>query len=132
MEIIEHPAEVRLRLRAPSLGGLAAIGGRALAGLELGRDPGAAQGAWREVAVEGRDREAVLVNWLNELIGLAETERWVAAEFVVIQAADTMLRMRARGVTVDETPSNVKAATFYNLRIAEVPGGVEAEVVLDV
>jgi SHS2 domain-containing protein len=45
---------------------------------------------------------------------------------------ETELQLRARGVTVDTAPSQVKAATFHGLRIAAVPGGVEANVVLDV
>jgi SHS2 domain-containing protein len=132
VEIIEHPGEVRLRLRAPALGDLAAVAGRALAELELGRKPGQPGGAWRDVTVQGRDREALLVNWLNELIYLAEAERWVAVEFAVLRASDTELQMRVRGVAVDTAPSQVKAATFHGLRIAAVPGGVEADVVLDV
>ena len=67
---------------------------------------------------QGRDREAVLVHWLNELIFLAETERWVGVEFTVSRATETELRMRARGVAVDEAPARVKAATFHGLRIA--------------
>jgi SHS2 domain-containing protein len=132
VEIIEHPGEVRLRLRAPALGDLAAVAGRALAELELGRVPGRGAGAWRDVTVQGRDPEALLVNWLNELIYLGEAERWVAVEFAVARVTDTELQLRARGVTVDTAPSQVKAATFHGLRIAAVPGGVEADVVLDV
>ncbi len=131
-EIIEHTAEVRLRLRAATLGELAIVAGRALAELELGHSPGPARGPWREVVVSGRDREAALVHWLNELIYLAETERWVGVEFTVSRATETELRMRVRGVMVDEAPARVKAATFHGLQIAAVPDGVEADVVLDV
>jgi SHS2 domain-containing protein len=132
VELIEHPGEVRLRLRAASPGELAMVAGRALAELELGHAPGPAAGPWRDVAVSGRDRDAVLVHWLNELIYLAETERWVGVEFAVVRATETELRMRVRGVVVDEAPARVKAATFHGLRIAAVADGVEAEVVLDV
>lgn len=132
VEVIEHPGEVRLRLRAPTLGDLAIVAGLALAELELGRKPGQPEGAWRDVTVQGRDREALLVNWLNELIYLAEAQRWVAAEFAAVRATNTELHMRARGVAVDTAPSEVKAATFHGLGIAAVPGGVEADVVLDV
>jgi SHS2 domain-containing protein len=132
IERIEHPGEVRFRLRAASLGDLASMAGRALAELELGRLPGPARGPWRPLLVQGRDPEAVLVHWLNELIYLAEAERWVAAEFAVDAASNTELRMRARGVAVDEAPSRVKAATFHGLRIAPVTDGVEAQIVLDV
>jgi len=132
VKIIEHPGEVRLRLRAPALGDLAAVAGRALAELELGRVPGPGAGAWRDVTVQGQDPEALLVNWLNELIYLGETERWVAVEFTVDGMTETELRMRARGIPVDEAPSRVKAATFHGLRIASVADGIEADLVLDV
>lgn len=132
VEIVEHLGEIRLRLRAAGVGELVAVAGRALAELELGHAPEPSGGAWRDVTVQGRDREALLVNWLNELIYLAETERWVATEFATARVTDTELQMRARGVTVDTAPSQVKAATFHGLHIAAVTGGVEAEVVLDV
>jgi SHS2 domain-containing protein len=132
VELVEHPGEVRLRLRAATLGELAIVAGRALAELELGHPPGPAHGLWREVVVSGRDREAALVHWLNELIYLAETERWVGVEFTVSRATETELRMRVRGIAVDEAPARVKAATFHGLRIAAVTDGVEADLVLDV
>ena len=132
VELVEHPGEVRLRLRAASLGDLAGAAGRALAEVELGHPPGTARGAWREITVHGRDRDAVLVHWLNELIYLAETDRWVGVEFAADRATDTELRMRVRGMSVDEAPSRVKAATFHGLQITSVADGVEAEVVLDV
>jgi SHS2 domain-containing protein len=132
VQVIEHPGEVRLRLRAATPGDLALVAGRALAELELGRAPGPAEGVSREIVVQGRDREAVLVHWLNELIYLAEVDRWVGVEFTVQEATETELRVRARGITVDEAPSRVKAATFHGLRIASVTDGVEADVVLDV
>jgi len=132
VELVEHPGEVRLRLRAASLGDLAGVAGRALAEVELGHAPGPARGAWREITVHGRDSEAVLVHWLNELIYLAETERWMGAEFAADRATETELRMRVRGIPLDEAPSRVKAATFHGLRIAPVADGLEAELVLDV
>ena len=132
VEVIEHPGEVRLRLRASSLGELASTAGLALAELELGRTPGPAEGSWRPIVVQGRDGAAVLVHWLNELIYLAEADRWVASEFAVEAAAETELRMRARGVAVEEAPSRVKAATFHGLRIEPAADGLEADIVLDV
>lgn len=132
LEVLEHPGEVRLRLRAATPGDLAVVAGRALAELELGRAPGPAEGPWRQIVVQGRDREALLVHWLNELIYLAEADRWVAVEFAVEAATETELRLRAGGIVVDEAPSRVKAATFHGLRIAPVSDGVEADVVLDV
>ena len=131
-ELLDHTAEVRLRVRAPTFGDLAAEAGRALARIELGGDSAAATGPARDIDVQSTDRAALLVDWLNELIFLAETERWVPAEFEVAAATDTRLQMRARGVTLQQAPARVKAATFSGLEIRPVPGGLEATVVFDV
>ncbi len=131
-ELLDHTAEVKLRIRAPSFAELATEAGRAVARLELGRAAPAAEGAYRDVVVRSPDREALLVDWLNELIWLAETERWVATEFEVHAATDTMLQARVRGVTVDEAPARIKAATFHGLKVAPAADGLEAEVILDV
>jgi SHS2 domain-containing protein len=131
-EFLEHTAEVRIRVRAASFGELAAEAGRALARIELGSTPALPVGPWRLIEVPASDRGALLVDWLNELIFRAETERWVAVAFQVTGDAETGLRARARGVPLAEAPARVKAATFSGLEIRPVPGGLEAEVVLDV
>jgi SHS2 domain-containing protein len=131
-ELLAHTAEVRLRVRAPDFPALAAEAGRALAALELGGEPPPAAGDAREVVLRAADQGALLVDWLNELIYLAETERWVATEFLPQPGGALELRMRARGATVDIAPSRVKAATHHGLEVRTTPGGVEAEVVFDV
>jgi len=127
-EVLEHTAEVKLRVRGPSLGALAAEAGRALARIELGDAAPPASGGWRRVELKSRDRDALLVDWLNELIYLAEAERWVGVEFLVDSASDTALTMLARGVPVAEAPARVKAATFHGLHVADRPDGLEAEI----
>jgi len=131
-ELLSHTAEVKLRVRAPSLGELAAEAGRALGKLQLGATPPLASGPWRDLEIRAPDREALLVEWLNELIFLAETERWVGVEFQVRDADNVMLSMRGRGMVVDDPPSRVKAATFHGLKITVTPAGLEADVVFDV
>jgi SHS2 domain-containing protein len=128
---LEHTGEVRLQVRAASLAGLLAEAGRALAELQL---PGGGQpaAAWRPVEVRSTDRAALLVDWLNELIYRAEVNREVATEFAVEEAMETRLRARVRGVAVEQPPALVKAATLHRARVELIPGGVEAEVVLDV
>jgi SHS2 domain-containing protein len=131
-ELLSHTAEVKLRVRAPSFGDLASEAGRALGTLELGGGRSSELGPWRELEVHATDREALLVDWLNELIYRAETERWVPMELEARSATDTALAMRGRGVTAEETPARVKAATFHGLKITAVPGGLEADIVFDV
>ena len=131
-DVLEHTGEVRLALHAADWGELLAAAGRALAAVELGGAPAAVNGRVREFELRAGDREALLVDWLNELVFLAESERWVGADFEVLSATPTALRMRARGVEVDQAPARVKAATFHGLSVTDQADGVRAEVVLDV
>jgi SHS2 domain-containing protein len=131
-EVADHTSEVQVRLRAGRLADLLAEAGRALAGLQLRGLPLRAEGEWRPIEVTAPDRDRLLADWLNELIYLAESDRWVATEFDLVTAGPGALRGRARGVTLDRAPGLVKAATMHGLRVDEVPGGLSAEVILDV
>ncbi|HWB42737.1 MAG TPA: archease [Gemmatimonadales bacterium] len=131
-EVADHTAEVQVRLRAGSLADLLAEAGRALAGLQLRGLPLRAGGEWRPIEVTAPDRDRLLADWLNELIYLAESDRWVATEFDLATPGPGTLRGRARGVTLDRALGLVKAATMHGLRVDEIPGGLSAEVILDV
>jgi SHS2 domain-containing protein len=131
-EIVDHASEVRLRIRAPSLSELLAEAGRALAEVQLRYPAVAPTSQWRDIEVSAPDRAALLAEWLNELIFLGETEAWVPVQFEVERATDTSARVRASGMSLDRAPGLVKAATLHGLRVDEIAGGLEGEVVLDV
>ena len=114
---LEHTSEERLRVQAGTLAELLSESGRGLARLLIAGKPPRATGPWREIEVTSRDREALVVDWLNELIYLAETELWVATEFEMLDCCDTSVRARARGVQVEHAPSLVKAATHHGLQV---------------
>jgi protein archease len=129
---VDHTSEVQLQVGAESLGGLAAEAGRALGLLLLRGAAADVVGPVRELDVSSADREALLVNWLNEILFVAETELWVPIEFEIREASPTRLRAAARGVPVADAPSTVKAATFHGLAVEERQGGLQAEVIFDV
>ena len=129
---VDHTAEVQLRLQAGSLAGLLAEAGRALGALLLRGREASPSGEPRTIEVSSVDREALLVDWLNEIIFLAEVERWVAVDFDFSEASETHLKASARGVAVDDPPALVKAATFHGLAVEEREGGLQAEVIFDV
>lgn len=129
---VDHTSEIGLRVRAATFPEMLAEAGRGLARLLLRERPAEAAGEAREIEVSSHDREALLVDWLNELLFEAEVRLWVALEFEVLEASDTHIRARARGAQVELPPSIVKAATFHGLQVVETPEGFEAEVILDV
>ena len=157
----EHTGELRIRLWARSLAELFEEAARAL-GDAMGaarvadevdevdeaanaRDdaieeepekiapPGVAAGPSIErVSLEAYDREALLVDWLNELIFRAETGRKIFSEARIEQIDDRSLAAEITGRPAPLGRTFVKAATFHGLRIEEVPGGLSASVLLDI
>jgi SHS2 domain-containing protein len=131
-EIVDHASEVRLRIRAASMSELLAEAGRALAEVQLRESGGGPAPEWRDIEVSASDRAALLAEWLNELIFLGETEAWVPVQFQVARATETSAKVRASGISLERAPGLVKAATLHGLRVDEIPGGLEGEVILDV
>ena len=129
---VDHTSEIGLQVHAATFGELLAEAGRGLARLMLREAPAQAAGEAREIEVSAHDRESLLVDWLNEILFLAETGLWVPLEIEVLEASDTGLRARARGMDVEVSPSMVKAATFHGLAVVDTADGVSAEVILDV
>lgn len=88
--------------------------------------------AIEEIEVEGVDRESLLVNWLNEILHLEGTHQVACERFDFVELDNHHLRARIETRKCDRSHTHIKAVTFHNLRIREVSGGLEAEVVLDV
>ncbi|HSK75577.1 MAG TPA: archease [Thermoanaerobaculia bacterium] len=129
---VDHTSEVQLQVEAESLAGLAVEAGGALAALLLRGRPPEPAGEARRLEVDSADREALLVDWLNEVLFVSEVDLWVPVAFDVLEVSPTRLVVSARGVSVDDPPSNVKAATFHGLEVVEREGGLHAEVIFDV
>ena len=99
-EFIEHTGEMALRIRAPSFAALAAEAGRGLTGVLRQGGTVRRQGPSRSFEVKGSDRAALLVNWLNEIIYFAETERWVPTTVEAELTGETVLQLTTDGVTL--------------------------------
>ena len=127
-----HTSEIEVHIRAGCLADLLAEAGRALSEVQLAGANCVLGGPARSLQVSSSDRAGLLVDWLNELIFLADIDRWVAMDFSVDSITDTEIRARGSGVTLEWAPGRVKAATFRRIRVEDVPGGIEAEIILDV
>ncbi len=128
----EHVGEVQLRIEAPTLAELFTEAGRALAELLAGIPEPDAPRETADVTVEAPDREALLAEWLNELIFRSETRHCAFTDLRVTRVSDRELQARIAGVPIGNPRTAVKAATLHGLRIEEHPGGCTATVVLDV
>jgi len=85
----------------------------------------------RGVALEAPDRASLLVEWLQELIFLADTESFIAGRADDLRVADGSLNATLVGRRTAFEPL-VKAATYHGLSFEREGNKWQARVVLDV
>src|SRR5262245_15152830 len=118
----DHVGELELEIEAPSLAELYAEAGRALARITAGDGGALAEGDGQEgdaekVVVEASDPEALLAEWLNELIFLGETRRRAYVDVSIEDVGPLALTASVRGVPIEQVRTAVKAATMHGIRI---------------
>ena len=88
------------------------------------------------IQVNAPDRDALLVNWLNELIYRYEAKEILFHRFIINTLTDTELRATGYGEKIDlakhELKIQVKAATYHMLKIEQNKDGWKAQVIFDV
>jgi SHS2 domain-containing protein len=128
---VEHTADWAIRVRGdtlPELFSHAAIGMYSLMADLASVTPTAE----RAIKVKGVDTEALLVNWLNELIYHTEIDGEVFCEFHIESFAPTHLRAQARAGRGVKLKKQIKAVTFHNLQIIRAGNGYIVTLVFDV
>jgi len=128
---VEHTADWAISVRGTTLPELfvnAATGMYSLvADLTL-----VSQSVTYETAARGIDAEALLVNWLNELLYITERDGVVFNAFRIDGFEPTHLRAAAEAGRGVELKKQIKAVTFHNLQIVLTDDGYEATLVFDV
>jgi SHS2 domain-containing protein len=126
---VEHTAELEMEIEASTEEGVFVDALLALADL-LG-DGGRGAPVCREVAIGGRERAVLLVEWLDELVFIAETEDLVPENAVRIALSGDGLVATVR--CRRGSPRHlIKAATYHRVAFAPAGHGFRATVVLDV
>ena len=131
----EHQADLGLELHA--LDGPALFGEAACALAEtLFERPPTQDADVRELYGEAGDAGALLVDWLNDLLFLAETGFAFSGRIELSAWAETAYAAGVHGEALDparHVPRGlVKAATYHGLEVVQTKGGWRARVILDV
>jgi SHS2 domain-containing protein len=134
-EILEHTADVGVRAWGTTLAEAfeqAGWGVAEIAGIRRRELPGAVQN--RQVRASGSDPGSTLVEFLNELVLLHETEGVALTGLRVDQVTETGVTAEAEVIPLDAEPDGtaIKAATYHQLRVDDRPDGAEVRVYFDV
>ncbi len=131
----EHTADAILHVEAPSLEALFEAAARGLAAAIAGEAARRIEPRERvRVEVEARGVERQLVRFLNELLYLFDTQRFVVAG-ARVDLRDDAVEATLHGERVEQVEGDmqeVKAATYHGLEVQRTPDGRwTADVVLD-
>jgi len=89
----------------------------------------------REIDVQSTDQEALLVDWLNELLYLFDVEHIIFKRFEITALSQKKLKAKVYGEKIDtsrhQLKTAVKAATYHMLKI-EKNKGVRVQLILDI
>jgi SHS2 domain-containing protein len=129
-EMLEHTADMAIRVWGPDLPTLFTHAATAL--FEIMAEPPADDSVSQDVKVSSPDREALLVDWLNELIFMHEVDGETYDRFIIINISDTELQATVLGGKTSRKLKTVKATTYHDLYIHDTAEGVEAHLVFDV
>jgi SHS2 domain-containing protein len=119
--LLDHTADIAFEVEAATWPELLVAATRALGDVIL-RDDGRPATEERPVAVEGADREDVVVAWLGEALYLYERDGFLARDArVEADATSARGRLLGRVARPDAEPPDrvVKAVTYHDLRIEE-------------
>ena len=134
-EIFDHTADLGLRIRAPSRRELFIEAGRALFSLLVANLDQVRCTETRNLAIEGREDDYLLFDWLSELLYLFDAQHLVFSEFDV-ELEPAGIQAAVHGEPVDlarhKLEHDVKAITYHGLKVERTWEGWQAEVIVDI
>ena len=129
-ELLAHTADLAMRVNGRNPPDLFVNAARAM--FDVMTVPPEKITVERQIVLAAADSEALLVDWLNELNFLHETEGETYTRFVLDEFTSTHLSAQISGGPTVEKTLVIKAATYHELWIIPVDDGVEATIVFDI
>ncbi len=134
-EIFEHTADLGIRVRAATLEQLFVEAARGLFSTVVANPEQIQPLLTRQLSVAGNEYDYLLFDWLNELLYIFETERFLPAD-CQIRISDHGLTATCRGEPFDverhQPDHEVKAITYHGLKVEKTDDAWLAEVIVDI
>ncbi len=132
-ELIEHTADVRLKIEASTLEELFEI---ALSGMAEIIKKDVCQNECtiqKEINLNSIDPTALLVDFLSEVLSITHSEKIVFCKINFEELIDTKIRCIVFGAKVDGFDEDIKAVTFHEAEIKKTSkGNFETIIIFDI
>jgi SHS2 domain-containing protein len=130
-EFLDHPGDLKLRAWGSDLEALFAKAAEGMMTFLFGSGIASLQPYRTEtVEIAARDREALLVDWLSELLYRATSEYHAYVGFRMHELTEAKLKATVAAVAADAV-EDIKAVTHHELSIRACDDGWDATIVLD-
>jgi len=134
-EVLEHTADIGIRVKSVSLEGLFKNAGLALTELSAEKQKTQFPEKHKFVITQKAENvEELFINWLNELLSLSSAEALIFEDIKINQINEQFVDAIATGTDSRDYQTNVeiKAATYHQLKVQKTGSRWEAEVIFDV
>ena len=132
-EEISHTADIKIRVRAPTLEGLFSETFKALMQIMYGTNR--AGGVIRDIRVESSDNESLITDFLSEVLFVSEVENLVFSD-ASVRINGLCLTAELRGEPFDPVRhsggSEVKGISYSGLAITHDANGYMLDIIFDV
>jgi len=88
----------------------------------------------KEIEAAGKNLEELMINWLQGIIAVVDTDEIFLSEFEVKEISETHLKAVCRGEAIipEKGETVVKAVTYYKFRLEQTKKGYKAVVSVDI
>lgn len=134
-EIIEHTADIGIKVKSSTLAGLFKCAGLAIADISTEKQKTQYPKKHKIVIRQKADNlEELFVNWLNELLSVSSVEALIFKNIQINQINENSVDAVAIGSDIRNYKLNteIKAATYHQLKVKKTGRIWQAEVIFDV
>lgn len=128
---LEHTADVRMEVKDGTFPGLFI---EAVAGMFAYLKPmrRGTKEVTRVIALHAPDSTALLIDFLNEVLSLAQSHKEVYRSVYFDKLVDHELKARIHGQKVSSFGDDIKAATYHEAKVEHVKDGWRAQIIFDI
>lgn len=132
-QLIPHTSELKIKIQAKTLEGLFKTAFTALFKILKPQKCDTRKTTERNLSVTGADRTSLLVNFLSDLLALAQIHKEAYTDLHIKNLTDTSLRAEFRGYGVNKFLTDIKAVTYHSAEIVKNSKGfLETTVIFDI
>lgn len=133
-ELIEHTADIGIRVSGKTKEDIFASAACAMFDI-MGVSRAIDSKVQHSLTIEGASTEELLVCFLNELIYLFMSKKFLPAKFRIVKMNNRSLVVLISGEKFNSKrhrlKTEIKAATYHNLKVKKTTTGYQAEVIFD-